>query len=66
MNVYVHAYRLCVTNSKMNLKSLYVVILSCGLVHFTIIGLDTVIYHTVGSDGEVIYQVSQATHCLDG
>ena len=48
----------------MNPKSLYVVILSCGLVHFTIIGLDAVIYHTVRRDGDVIYQVSQGVAYL--
>ena len=48
----------------MNPKSLYVVILLCGLVHFTIIGLDTVFFHTFRRDGEVIYQVSQAVAYL--
>ena len=47
-----------------NIKSLYIVILSCGLVHFTMIGFDAIIYHTVRNDGEVIYQVSQSVAYL--
>ena len=50
--------------SRMKPRSLHIVILCCGLVHFTMIGLDAVIYHTVRKDGEVIYQASQSVAYL--
>ena len=40
-------------------KSLYVVILCCVFVHFTLIGFDTGIYHTLASDGVLTFLVSK-------
>ena len=40
-------------------KSLYVVILCCVFVHFTLIGFDTGIYHTLAIDGALTFLVSK-------
>ena len=62
-NKYLHSVYL-ISYCKMVLKPHYIAILCCGLIHFTIIGLDAMIYHTVRNDGEVVYQVSQAVAYL--
>ena len=45
-------------------KSLYVVILSCVFVHFTLIGFDTGVYHTLAQDGLLTYLTSKAVAYL--
>ena len=45
-------------------KSLYVVILSCVFVHFTLIGFDTGLYHTLAQDGLLTYLTSKAVAYL--